>query len=103
MAISQKCRHGERAAAGRPDRREMRTLPRVTAESGGVPADPDDAMFAIPPLLWCVGVPAVLLPAGTLAPLLALWMVARLLARSPLVAPDDKKKASSGAGSLSRS
>jgi phosphatidylglycerophosphate synthase len=39
--------------------------------------DPDDAMFAIPLLLWGFGASAVLLPAGTLTPMLALSMLWR--------------------------
>jgi hypothetical protein len=56
------------------------TPPRYAADGGRVLVDPDDAMFAVPPLLWCFGASAVLLPSGILAPLLALRMVLRLRA-----------------------
>ena len=72
---------------------EMRSLPRFSGRAGRVLVDPDDAMFAIPPLLWCFGAAAVLLPAGTLAPLLALWMVFRLGARQRATPRHDRTKA----------
>ncbi len=46
-------------------------LPRYTAGNGRVLADPDDAMLAVPLLLWSVGPEPVLLVAGTITPLLA--------------------------------
>ena len=49
-------------------------LPRYTAVSGRVLVDPDDAMFAVPVLLWCFGPEMVLLLAGTVIPALASWM-----------------------------
>jgi archaetidylinositol phosphate synthase len=49
-------------------------LPRYTAGNGRVLADPDDAMLAVPLLLWCVGSEPVLLVAGTITPVLALCM-----------------------------
>lgn len=72
--------------------REMRSLPRYADAGGRVLVDPDDAMFAIPPLLWGFGAVAVLLPAATLAPLLALWMVFRLWARQPAALPRELTK-----------
>jgi archaetidylinositol phosphate synthase len=65
--------------------REVAPLPRFAADNGRVLMDPDDAMFALPPLLWCFGASAVLLPAGVLTPLLAIWMV--LCMRSTSAAP----------------
>ncbi len=56
-------------------------LPGVAGASGRVVVDPDDAMFAVPVLLWCFGADAVLWPAGTLTPVLALWMVLRAWVR----------------------
>jgi hypothetical protein len=53
-------------------------LPRLADARGRALLDPDDAMFAVPPLLWCFGANAVLLPAGILAPLLAIAMLPRL-------------------------
>lgn len=49
-------------------------LPRCTGRGGRVLADPDDAMFAVPLILWCAGAETVLLAAGTLAPAAALWI-----------------------------
>jgi archaetidylinositol phosphate synthase len=49
-------------------------LPRYTAAGGRVLADPDDAMLAVPPLLWCFGPDTVLLLAGTITPAVVLWM-----------------------------
>jgi archaetidylinositol phosphate synthase len=54
------------------------TLPHYAAGGGRVLADPDDAMFAIPPLLWCFGAAGVLVPAGIATPLLAVLWIARL-------------------------
>jgi len=56
-----------------------KTLPHVEATSGRVLVDPDDGMFAIPPLLWCFGPAGVLLPAGIVTPLLAVPMVLRVI------------------------
>jgi archaetidylinositol phosphate synthase len=53
-------------------------LPRYVAASGRVLLDPDDGMFVVPVLLWFGGANWVLLPAGLLAPLLALAMVWRV-------------------------
>jgi hypothetical protein len=56
-----------------------KTLPHVENAGGRVLVDPDDGMFAIPPLLWCFGATGVLLPAGILTPLLAGPMVLRVI------------------------
>ncbi len=56
-----------------------KTLPHVATASGRVLVDPDDAMFAIPPLLWCIGAAGVLLPAGIVTPVLAVAMVLRVV------------------------
>lgn len=42
-------------------------------KGGRVLADPDDAMFAVPLLLWFAGAETVLALAGVLAPAAALW------------------------------
>jgi hypothetical protein len=52
-------------------------LPRYAAGDGRVLADPDDGMFAVPVLLWCFGPDVLLLCAGIVTPLLALWLARR--------------------------
>ena len=69
------------------DVRGERKLPGVAGASGRVLADPDDAMFAVPVLLWCFGANTVLWPAGTLTPALALWIVLRAWVRRRRRAP----------------
>ena len=49
-------------------------LPGYAGSSGRVLVDPDDAMFAVPVILWCAGTDVVLALAGILAPAAALWM-----------------------------
>jgi archaetidylinositol phosphate synthase len=66
--------------------RELPNLPHYAAGNGRALVDPDDAMFAIPPLLWCFGASSILLPSGILAPLLAVWMLLRLRRVSSRVA-----------------
>ena len=61
--------------------RDAREPPRHPAGRPRVLMDPDDYMFGVPLLLWGVGATGVLLPAGTLTPLLALWMLRRRWAR----------------------
>ncbi len=61
-----------------------RRPPRDAAGNARALLDPDDAMLAIPLLLWSFGPAAVLLPAGILTPLLALWMIRRLRMPVPL-------------------
>lgn len=63
------------------------TLPRYAGEDGRVLVDPDDAMFAIPPLLWLFGAEGVLLPAGTITPVLGCMMVWKLWRRGGLARP----------------
>jgi archaetidylinositol phosphate synthase len=49
-------------------------LPGFAGRGGRVLADPDDAMLAVPLLLWSAGTEVVLTLAGVLAPAAALWM-----------------------------
>ncbi len=63
------------------DVRGERKLPGIAGAGDRAVIDPDDAMFLVPPLLWLFGADAVLWPAGTLTPALALWMVLRAWAR----------------------
>lgn len=51
-----------------------KALPGAPARDGHVLFDPDDAIMAVPLLLWCVGATPVLLLAGTITPVLALWV-----------------------------
>ena len=59
------------------DLRGERKLPGIAGAGGRAVIDPDDAMLLVPPLLWCFGADAVLWPAGTLTPALALWILLR--------------------------
>jgi phosphatidylglycerophosphate synthase len=77
-----------------------RKLPGQISSRGRVLMDPDDAMFAIPPLLWCFGPPGVLLPAGTLAPLLAAWLLVRLRVSRPAPAWRHMQKSDTRAGGV---
>ncbi|MGI4978381.1 MAG: CDP-alcohol phosphatidyltransferase family protein [Janthinobacterium lividum] len=54
-----------------------KALPGAPGRDGQVLFDPDDAILAMPVLLWCVGATPVLLLAGTITPVLALWVSVR--------------------------
>jgi hypothetical protein len=76
--------------------RHLANLPRYADGGGRVLADPDDGMFAVPPLLWCFGATWVLLAAGILTPLLALWMVLRVRRAGP----GERRRAPAPAGEI---
>lgn len=65
-------------------------LPGYRGLGGRVLADPDDAMFLVPVMLWCTGAETVVALAGVLAPAGALWTV-----RTRLLARDRRGKAAS--------
>lgn len=60
------------------DTPEMRRLPCMRNAYGRVMIDPDDSVLLVPVVIWLAGPPVVLLPAGIMAPLLTLWMLAGL-------------------------
>jgi archaetidylinositol phosphate synthase len=63
------------------DTPEMRRLSCMGNADGHVVIDPDDSVLLVPVAVWLAGPPVVLLPAGILAPLLTLWMLAGLRRR----------------------
>ena len=52
-------------------------LPGAPPRDGRVLFDPDDAILAVPVLLWCTGATPILLLAGSITPVLALWVCFR--------------------------
>lgn len=52
-------------------------LPGWTGRGGRVLADPDDAIFALPPLVLCFGAEAALVPGSIITPAAALWLAGR--------------------------
>ncbi len=57
--------------------RGRKALPGAVSRDGQVLFDPDDAIVAVPVLLWCVGATPVLLLAGSITPVLAVWVALR--------------------------
>ena len=57
--------------------RGRRALPGSLPRHGRVLFDPDDAIVAVPVLLWCTGATPILVLAGSITPLLALWVSLR--------------------------
>ena len=52
-------------------------LPGAPPRDGRVLFDPDDAIVAVPVLLWCAGATPILVLAGSITPVLALWVSLR--------------------------